>query len=142
MRSTSDRIQLTMLFVVGMILVCSPMAATILGKDIIHIGMLTITISLIAMVLNCLYIFLFDLNSIRLGLSQLYRPPRLRVLHAVLFELSLLLISLPIIVVWLDLSLWKAFITDIGFSLFAFVYGYQFNRSYDLLFPADEAQPL
>ena len=58
-----------------------------------------------------------------------------RVLHALIFELGLLLVALPLTALWLGISLWQALWLDIGFSLFFVLYAFGYNLAYDRLFP-------
>ena len=135
MRTSRDRIRHTLLFEIGMLLLCSALATLIFDNKIIHIGMLAITLSLIAMGVNYLYNLIFDLTLIKLGHSIYIRSKKLRILHAFLFELTLLFISVPVVAVSLQMTYWQALITDIGFALFALVYAYIFNWGYDHFFP-------
>ena len=141
MRTSRDRIRHTLLFEIGMLLLCSPLAGLMLDKEITQIGMLVITLSLIAMGVNYLYNLIFDLILIKLGRPVHIRSKKLRVLHAFLFELTLLFISLPVVAISLQMTYWHAFVTDIGFALFALVYAYIFNLGYDQIFPVLVSEP-
>ena len=142
MRTLRDRVRHTLLFEVGMLLLCSPLAALILDKKITHIGMLAITISLIAMGVNYLYNLIFDLTLLKLGRPVHIRSKKLRVLHAFLFEITLLFISVPVVAISLQMTYWQALVTDIGFALFALVYAYIFNWGYDRFFPVLVTEPI
>lgn len=114
---------------------CTPLAAWILDKDLMRIGAMSIVISFTAMCCNYLFNLAFDHALIKLGRRLDDRPPKLRVLHAVLFELSLLAITLPFVAWWLDMTFWQALMTDIGFAGFFLVYAYIYNWGYDRVFP-------
>ncbi|WP_051305873.1 chlorhexidine efflux transporter [Desulfogranum mediterraneum] len=77
----------------------------------------------------------------RTGRSLNQRSTGLRLVHALLFELCTLLVCLPVISTWLQISLYKALMTDIGFALFAVIYAYGFNWAYDRLFPLPATRP-
>ncbi len=135
MRSNIDRLRHTVLFEFFGLLTCVPLASWLLGKSLVQIGALSIVLSLSAMCLNYIYNLLFDIALTRMGRPVNVRSMAMRVLHAVLFECSLLVLTVPFIAWWLDMSLWTAFITDIGFALFFLVYAFVYNWAYDIVFP-------
>jgi uncharacterized membrane protein len=59
-----------------------------------------------------------------------------RVGHAAGFEVSLLLLTLPLFAWWLQLSLFDAFLLDAGLTLFfvffTFIYNWGFDRVFGL----------
>lgn len=142
MRTMRDRLRHTLFFEVGMVLLLAPLAALILNIEITHVGMLAITLSLVAMGLNYLYNLAFDLTLVKLGRPVHIRSKKLRVIHAFLFESTLLLISLPIVATSLQMTYWQALVTDIGFALFALGYAYVFNWGYDHYFPMADTNPI
>lgn len=135
MRTQADRLRHTILFeLIGLITV-TPLAAWLLDRDMALIGSMSIFISITPMCCNYVYNLAFDLALKKLGRPLNHRPPKLRVLHAVLFESSLILITIPVVAWWLDMTLWQAFIADVGFALFFLFYAYVFNWVYDTVFP-------
>lgn len=100
-----------------------------------RIGTMSVIISMTAMVCNYLFNLGFDHLLRALGRPVHVRPPWLRAIHAVSFEASLLIITVPFVAWWLDMGLWTAFVTDIGFALFFLGYAYIFNWVYDRVFP-------
>lgn len=83
---------------------------------------------------NYFYNWSFD----HLELRQKWSLPRklsTRVLHAIGFETALLLAGIYIIAYWLQLSLWQAFLLDVGFMGFFLFYALGYNWAYDQLFP-------
>ena len=56
-----------------------------------------------------------------------------RAVHALLFEIGLLLAIVPLAAWWLDMGLWQAFVLDIGIALFFMPYSFVFNWVYDKL---------
>jgi len=56
----------------------------------------------------------------------------------VLFELGLLIVLMPFIAWYLNISLAHALVMDISFALFYVVYAFVFNWSYDRVFPLPE----
>ena len=135
MRTTADRIRHSILFELIGLASCTPVAAWILDKGLVQIGALNIVLSMTAMCLNYVFNLVFDIALVRLGRPVNVRPPWMRVLHAILFEASLIIIAIPVVAWWLDMTLWAAFLTDIGFTLFFLVYAFVFNWAYDVIFP-------
>lgn len=142
MRTTKDRIRHTVFFEMGLVILFSAAVLVILKKDLVHVGGLTLCLSSIAMVVNYFYNIIFDRVLLRLGFSLANRTLKLRALHAVLFEVSLLLIALPIISLILELSLWQAFLTDLGFCLFTIFYAFIFNWTYDFFLPVPNSNSI
>ncbi|MCP4340824.1 MAG: PACE efflux transporter [Desulfobulbaceae bacterium] len=135
MRTTTDRVRHSFLFELLGVILCTPLASLILGKSLAVIGSLSITISIVAMGINYLFNLLFDKAMVRLGQPVNVRPVWLRILHAMSFEASLLVLTIPMVAWWLDMSLWAAFIADIGFVVFFLIYAFVFNWTYDTVFP-------
>ena len=118
MRTTADRIRHTLLFEIIGLAICAPLASWILDKGLAQIGALSFVLSLTAMGLNYVFNLIFDIALVRLGRPVNVRPVWMRVLHAMLFEASLLILTVPVVAWWLGMTLWTAFLTDIGFALF------------------------
>lgn len=89
-----------------------------------------ITMSVMAMVLNFFFNYVFD--KFATGKRE-ERGLKLRILHTVCFECTLLIFTIPVVAYLLDLSLWHAFIADIGLSLTIMVYALIFNWIYDII---------
>lgn len=56
-------------------------------------------------------------------------------MHAVLFELVLLIAGIFLIAWWLEIGYIDALIMDIGFSVFFLCYAFAYNWLYDIVFP-------
>ena len=96
MRTTADRIRHALSFeVIGLLLV-TPLAAFAFGMPMHSVGVVAIVGSLLATGWNYLYNILFDHAALRLR-GTITKTVPMRVLHAVLFELGLLLVLLPFI---------------------------------------------
>ena len=127
-RSLHERFFHAITFEVIAIIISTPIFAFIMSTSISDMGVLSIMISLIAMLTNCLYNYVFDLAQRRMGFE---RTLKIRLLHAVLFEVSLIVVLVPIAAWWLDLSLLKAFMLDFCFTLFFLPYSFIYNYTYD-----------
>jgi uncharacterized membrane protein len=135
MRTTVDRIRHTVLFEIIGLAACVPLASWILDKGLAQMGSLSLVLSLAAMGLNYVFNLLFDIALVWMGRPVNVRPPWMRVIHAILFEASLMILTIPMVAWWLDMSLWSAFFTDMGFVLFFLIYTYIYNWAYDVVFP-------
>lgn len=87
-----------------------------------------LVMALMAMVWNLLFNYGFD---------KLFTGPReqrglgLRLLHTLSFEAGLLLMTIPMLAWLLQLSLWHAFLADVGLSALITVYALAYNWMYD-----------
>src|SRR5690606_4507417 len=62
------------------------------------------------------------------------RSVRRRIAHAIGFEGGLVLSIVPFFAWWLEVSLWEAFVMDLGFILFFLVYTFVFAWCFDKVF--------
>lgn len=129
-KSLGERIGLALAFEVIALAICAPLFGWLMGTSIAAMGALTLAISLIAMLWNVVYNSLFDRLQRRIGFE---RTLGVRMLHAVAFEFGLVLASVPLAAVWLGISLWQAFVLDIGLLMFFLPYTVVFNWVYDWL---------
>ena len=129
-KSIKERFFHALGFEVLAIAICAPLGAWLLGYSLAHIGLLTLMISLLAMLWNMVFNALFDSAQRRMGFQ---RSVLARVVHALLFEIGLILAVVPLAAWWLDIGLWEAFVLDIGIVLFFLPYSFAFNWSYDHL---------
>ncbi|MDB5745078.1 MAG: transrane pair [Polaromonas sp.] len=129
-RSVKERFFHALGFEFLAIAICAPLGAWLLGYPLTHIGLLTLMISLIAMTWNMGFNALFDRAQHRLGFD---RTLLVRALHALLFEIGLLLAVVPLAAWWLGIGLWEAFVLDVGIALFFLPYTFVFNWTYDHL---------
>lgn len=96
-------------------------------------GLLTsvvILISVIAMLWNMLFNWLFDKYFTEIRET---RGLKIRLLHTFLFEGGLLCMTLPLVAYILKISLWQAFILDLAMTIFIMIYTLIFNWIYDHL---------
>ena len=129
-KSIKERFFQALIFEVVAIALCGPLGAWLLGYPLAQVGLLTLMISLIAMSWNMLFNALFDRAQRRLGFD---RTLAARAAHSVIFEIGLLLAVVPLAAWWLGISLWQAFVLDIGIALFFLPYTFFFNWTYDHL---------
>lgn len=115
------------------ILLCSPLVAWMMDKPLHTAGALTVTMSLIAMIWNMLY------NA---GIDRWVSTPRInwsakaRFLHGLGFEATLIVWCLPVAAIMLDISIWQAFMVELGFFVFILPYTIIYNWLFDKLMHA------
>lgn len=137
MRNLRDRIRHALLFEgIGLVFLIGG-AWLLTGMDPHALGVVGVVSSLIATGWNFVYNLGFDTAMRRLRGSVVKTHP-IRALHAVLFEGGLLILLLPFVAWMLELTLWQAFLFDLGVAAFYLVYGYLFNWAYDRIFPLPE----
>ena len=135
LRSGRDRIRYTVTFEVVLIAMLIPAGAAFFDKPAAEIGVLGVILSGKAMLLNLVYNWVFDQIDARAARISSQRSHMGRIMHAIGFELTLVVTSLPIYVWWLAISLLDALITDIVVTSFVVVYTYGFTLAYDKVFP-------
>ena len=141
-RSGMDRLRYTCLFEIFLLVILVPVGAMVLDKHMADIGLLSIVLSLKAMLFNLIYNWIFDRLDARAGRIPSERSVIGRVIHAVGFEVGLVLTSLPIVTWWLGLSIFQALLMDLVISSFVVVYTLAFTWGYDLLFPVKQEHQL
>lgn len=134
MRTTADRIRHALLFEIFGLLLITPLAAFATGHGLGDIGVIAVVASLLAMGWNYVYNLGFDHGMVKLRGSVAKTVP-IRIFHAVFFEAGLLVVMLPFIAWYLQISLLDALVMDIGIALFYLVYAYVYNWGYDRVFP-------
>jgi uncharacterized membrane protein len=80
--------------------------------------------------------YLFNLVFERWEARQVVKGRSLarRIAHGVGFEGGLAFILMPVMAYWLDISLWAAFVADMGLLAFFFVYTMAFTWAFDKIF--------
>ena len=127
-KSVKERFFHSLAFEVLAIAICAPLGVWLLGYSLAHVGLLTLMISLVAMTWNMMFNTLFDRAQQRIGFK---RSLMARGVHALMFEVGLLLAVVPLAAWWLGIGLWEAFVLDIGIALFFLPYTFLFNWTYD-----------
>ncbi|MVS99393.1 PACE efflux transporter [Devosia marina] len=139
MRTTADRIRHAISFELIGILIATPLAAFAFHLHAGDSAVIIVGSATVAMVWNYVYNLVFDKALNRLAGTTLKSGP-VRIAHAVLFEIGLLIMLMPLIALYLGISLWQALIMDLAFALFYMVYALVFNWAYDRVFPLPEWQ--
>ena len=100
-------------------------------------GVVGLVSATIAMAWNYVFNLGFD-TIMKRSTGTTLKSMRLRIAHAVLFELGLLIVLMPFIAWYLGITLIHALIMDISFALFYMGYAFVFNLAYDRVFPLPE----
>lgn len=129
-KSAKERLFYAFLFEVLAIGISSPLAAWVFNHKLSEMGVVSIVIAIMALLLNMAYNTLFDYLLKKYHASK---NTRVRILHAIGFEFTLLLLSIPFIAWYLEIGIWEALVLDLGFILFYLPYTYVFNLAYDVL---------
>ncbi|WP_085656016.1 multidrug/biocide efflux PACE transporter [Pseudomonas sp. B11(2017)] len=129
-KSITERICQAIGFEVLAILICTPLLAWIMGKPLLDMGVVTVVVAVLALVWNVVFNGAFDRVLKRLRIRH---NAWVRVVHALLFEGGLVLLGVPLIAWWLSMSLWQAFLLDIGVLLFFLPYTYVYHWAYDVV---------
>lgn len=139
-RTGLDRLRYAVLFEGILVALFTVAAALLSSRSLLYTGTLSVLLSLIALAVNFVYNYAFDLIDVRNGRVPTERSRKGRILHAVGFESSLIVANLPIIMWWLDWSFWQAFLFDVAAAGSVVVYTYFFTLAYDRIFPIVQPQ--
>jgi uncharacterized membrane protein len=141
MRQTSDRIRHAVGFELVGLLGAMPWLAVLFGVDPMHSGAMGLFFSVIATAWNYFYNRWFDIFLFkRQGHSD--KSQKQRIFHAFGFELGLLVITIPVMAWWLNVSLLDALIMDAAMIIYYLFFAYFYNLAYDKLFPINKASKL
>ncbi len=95
-------------------------------------GVAAVVSSAVAVVWNVVFNTLFERWEARQSVRG--RSLARRAAHAIGFEGGLVVTLVPFFAWWLDISLWQAFVLDLGLLLFFLVYTFVFNWTFDRIF--------
>lgn len=127
-KSIKERAFHASLFELIGVVLFAPGLAWVLGQSLGKMGAMTVMISTVAMLWNMVFNAGFDRLRRRIGFAM---SLKVRVLHAIAFETGLIIAVVPLAAWWLSISLWQAFLLDIGLLLLFLPYTLVFNMAYD-----------
>lgn len=110
----------------------APMLSWLFGRSPLSTIALTLTMSGIALAWNWGFNTVFERWEAKQAVKG--RNWRRRVAHGLGFESGLALILVPVMALWLDISLWQALLADLGILLFFLVYTMVFTWGFDRVF--------
>lgn len=138
-RTGLDRLRYALLFEGILVVALSVAMAMLFDRSLFETGALSITLSLVALAINFIYNYAFDKFDLKHGRVPTERTVGWRVVHALGFETTLVLMNLPVFMVWMGWSIGQALLFDVAAMAAIVVYTYFFTLAYDHLFPV--AQP-
>jgi uncharacterized membrane protein len=127
-KSFKERVLHALLFELIGVLLFAPGLAWVLGQSLGKMGAMTVMISTVAMLWNMVFNAGFDRLRARLGFAMTLKA---RALHALSFETGLIVAVVPLAAWWLSISVWEAFLLDIGLLLLFLPYTMLFNMAWD-----------
>lgn len=137
MRTTRDRIRHAISFEIMGLLLVIPLGSVGFAIHAADFGVVALVAATVATLWNYTYNFLFD-QAMKRRKGSVHKTLAIRIWHAILFEVGLLFVTLPLFAYALGIGLWQALVMDVAFALFYLVYAFAFNWAYDLLFPLPE----
>ncbi|CAI3951294.1 PACE efflux transporter [Commensalibacter communis] len=141
MRSFWDRIRHAIMFEILGLVLFIPCSVWVFHHSVTDMGVIGIFSSLAATIWNFVYNLGFD-KTLLFFLGYVKKSLLIRVLHTILFEVGLTLVTLPMIAWYLNISFLDALIMDIGIVVFYLVYAFFFNIAYDFIFPVKEKETI
>ena len=106
--------------------------ALVAGQSAGHSGVVAVAASAIAIVWNIVFNWAFERWEARQPVRG--RSVARRVAHAIGFEGGLVFTLVPLFAWWFGVSLWHAFVMDLGLIVFFLGYTFVFNWVFDHLF--------
>lgn len=89
-------------------------------------------VSLAAIIWNFVYNTAFETWEERRQIAE--RTLRIRSVHALIFEVGLVLICLPLYMIWYDVGLIQAFVMEAALLVFFLIYNFVFTFIFDKIF--------
>lgn len=132
MQGPARKIVQAVLYEAIAVAVLSPAIALVYDNGLAHAGALSLMLSASALAWNVVYNYLFEYWERR-------QPDRARtlgrrLLHSAGFEGGLVLLLVPLVAWWLQISWWAALVTDLGLFVFFFFYALVFQWAFDRVF--------
>lgn len=128
--SKRERIIHMILFEIIALAIFVPLATFVTDSNAGSMTLLSVLLSLIAMVWNFIYNWVFDLVF---GEVRLSRSFRMRLGHGAGFELGMIATSFPLIMWMLNFDFVTLVLMNTGAVTFFFVYAIIFNWAYDVI---------
>ena len=126
--NTIERIYQAVLFEVIALAMVIPTTVLIAGYETDKMVIVGVGLSVFAMIWNYIYNILFDKLA---GYNRIKREVALRIIHALGFELGMIIITLPVLAWYLNITWLEATILEASFLVFILIYTFIFNWLYD-----------
>ncbi len=125
MRTNKDRIRHAVGFEIIALILSIPIMSFFFDFSLKEISVIAIAGSIMATLWSYGFNLIFDKGMLKFKGNTL-KTPKIRILHVFLFEGGLLLLYLPMVAWYLDISLWQAFIMDASLVGFYLVYTFSY----------------
>jgi len=116
----------------GIAITVTTLALLVLGHNPFDSFVASVGASFLAVTWNLIFNAIFEAWESRQVIKG--RSVRRRIAHAIGFEGGLVLSMVPFFAWWLEVSLWQAFVMDLGFILFFLIYTFVFSWCFDRVF--------
>lgn len=107
----------------------TPVVARLFEHPPLSSFLLSALMSAVALVWNYGFNAVFERWEARQASRQ--RTWARRLVHGIGFEIGLAAVLIPLMALWLDVSLWQAFVADVGLIVFFFFYTVAFTWAFD-----------
>ncbi|MGJ8515980.1 PACE efflux transporter [Carnimonas bestiolae] len=134
MRTFWDRVRHTLAFEIIGLLIVLPLGSWLFGISLAHMGGVAVISVIVATLWNYIYNLGFDI-ALKHRYGRVAKTVPQRVLHAFLFEVGLLLVLQPLIMLYLGSGALDTLGMTITLALFYMCYAFVYNLGYDWLFP-------
>ena len=132
MQGVTRKIVYVVLFEGFAIAICSVGFMLAAGAELARASALSIACSVVAVLWNLVFNHGFECWEARQPVRG--RGLARRAAHALGFEFGLLILLVPLIAWWLEVSLWQALVMDVVLALFFLVYTFCFTWIFDRVF--------
>ncbi|SES89891.1 PACE efflux transporter [Thorsellia anophelis] len=129
-KTKKERLLHAILFEVIALILCAPALAWIMNKPLVTSASLTVMNAGCAMLMNIIFNIIFDHFEKKIGFT---RNVKIRIMHACLFEISLLMLIVPLGAMLLGISLYASFAMNVGLIFFFLPYTYIYNLIFDTM---------
>jgi uncharacterized membrane protein len=126
--NTIERVCQAIIFEVIALAIVIPTTVFIAGYETDKMAIAGIALSLFAMLWNYVYNIVFDKIA---GYDRVKRGLAIRIIHAIAFELGMIVITLPALAWYLNITWLEATMLEAGFLVFILIYTFIFNWLYD-----------
>lgn len=137
MKPQTRRIVQAVLYEVFAVAAVGPALAFIFNEPVASSLGLAVCMSTIALAWNYVFNGWFERWEARQTTKG--RSLARRILHGLGFEGGLVVMLVPVMAYWMNISLWKAFVADLGILAFFFVYAVVFTWAFDRIFGLPES---
>ncbi len=137
-RTAWDRVRYAVVFELILLVLFAVVTGFLFDRSIPEMGLFGLVLSLIALVVNFFYNLAFDQFDVRNGRIPTERSRGWRIVHAVGFETTLVIVELPLAMWWMNWGVWQALAVTVTAMAAIVGYTYLFTLAWDRLFPIQQ----